>query len=271
MTRTYRLTTIEHAVEIGIGLTGSWFRGHATVCGELTPKIHRANYNAAWKSNKWFECQLIKDFQRLAIPMMPEPFEFERKLRWIFLMQHHGAPTRLLDWTESVLVALYFAVQAGADGDGELWAMRPERLNANLGVTGVPCADTAEAKEIVDLFDKDPCDDEAKVEYPLAIRPAMHFPRMAAQLSTFTVHPRRSRTANSLTTVLTNPEELVRYVIPGGQKEHLRRELKAVGIAERTLFWDLDALSRSLTQECESQRSPCVALPQPPPCDGVWQ
>jgi len=50
---------------------------------------------------------------------------------WIFLMQHYRAPTRLLDWSESPLVALYFALvdKLQEDSDGALWCMDPIALN----------------------------------------------------------------------------------------------------------------------------------------------
>jgi hypothetical protein len=50
---------------------------------------------------------------------------------WLFLMQHHGVPMRLLDWTESPLVGLWFAVSNPKrdDDDGCLWVLEPFKLN----------------------------------------------------------------------------------------------------------------------------------------------
>jgi hypothetical protein len=56
--------------------------------------------------------------------------EYGAMFDWLSLMQHHNAPTRLLDWTENVLFALYFAVHdRHADCDGAIWVLNAGRLN----------------------------------------------------------------------------------------------------------------------------------------------
>ena len=78
--------------------------------------------------------------------------------------------------------------------------------------------------------------------HPLAVEPPMSFPRMVAQLSTFTIYP-RPEPGNSIPEILTDEKYLVRYIIPGSSKERLRRDLAALGITRGTIFPDLDSLS----------------------------
>src|SRR5712691_11119110 len=105
---TYQLSNIHHAVEIATTLSRSWFRGHDTMVGELTPRIFRPEYNDELYTffRPGLELEMIESFKAdaPALAEQPVPSETDR-LGWLYLMQHYLAPTRLLDWTENLLVA----------------------------------------------------------------------------------------------------------------------------------------------------------------------
>jgi hypothetical protein len=85
-------------------------------------------------TDKWVhdeELRLMQQFRQRAmhfgIPGLPEAWDI---LGWRELMQHHGAPTRLLDWTTSPFVAIWFALDGHKDGDGDMALWIYDRTNA---------------------------------------------------------------------------------------------------------------------------------------------
>ena len=69
------------------------------------------------------EKAVLLDFQRAAHHYYAATPTADQVVDWLALMQHHGAPTRLLDWTRSSYVALYFAMENDSEGDSALWAI----------------------------------------------------------------------------------------------------------------------------------------------------
>ncbi len=81
-----------------------WWRGEGRVCDDwkLWPKIYRTTINEPG--------QAFYIMNRAKIRHSNCPAKDDDWPAWLFLMQHYNYPTRLLDWTESALIALYFAV-----------------------------------------------------------------------------------------------------------------------------------------------------------------
>ena len=98
-----------------------WWRGHADSSWDLTPGIFRKEY----KDNKGQEHNMINYFMHRAAPRYARLPEKDDYSGWLFLMQHYGIPTRLLDWTESPLLALYFAVtdEKYSNSSGAVWGL----------------------------------------------------------------------------------------------------------------------------------------------------
>jgi hypothetical protein len=94
-----------------------WYRGHAKSDWRLLPSLARNPQNLEKESD------LISRFKQNAALLLPNLPNSEWE--WLCIMQHHGVPTRLLDWTESPLIGLYFAVDSCDENDGALWVLKP--------------------------------------------------------------------------------------------------------------------------------------------------
>jgi len=274
---TYVLRDLSDAVTVATTLTHSWFRGHTRTVNELVPKIFRESFlgTDVVEFRKEYELLKIEEFKRQAPVLSAHPVPSnDRRLEWLILMQHYGMPTRLLDWTENALVALYFAVSGDIDEDGELWAMLPWALNReSIGIWGLPVVqESAATRYLVEQPYWNGESHELAKELDLGnpirsacgIEPAMMFPRMAVQESTFTIHP-SPQDAVSIQTVLGDPKHLVRYVVPAASKHQLKMDLHHLGYCRRRLFPDLDGLSQTLNP---GWFEIAYAPPDPPRCGG---
>ena len=99
---------------------GRWvFRGHSDARFRLVPSVARVPHTST--NLAAFEKSIFKIFRREA-----ESFGANgphNDWEWLAFGQHHGLPTRMLDWTQNPLVALYFAVAEFEAFDGELFAL----------------------------------------------------------------------------------------------------------------------------------------------------
>jgi hypothetical protein len=114
-------------LENEFGTKGRWaFRGHRDEGWELESTLERAirRFNVSDRSQIQIEAGLIRQFSRRAHHHMPDPPAQREWVEWLALMQHHGAPTRLLDFTYSFYVALFFALEEmDREGKSALWAI----------------------------------------------------------------------------------------------------------------------------------------------------
>ncbi len=109
-----------------------WFRGVSDTNYNLAPKIYRSTDYELRKFplKEPDEEEIRYAFKSRAMQMMSELHLPTTEKDWYFLMQHYGAPTRLLDWTDGALLALYFSVRKlRKPRDAAVWMLDPSWLN----------------------------------------------------------------------------------------------------------------------------------------------
>lgn len=232
-----------------------WFRGeeNADWPSALRPKLYRSKHNL--KDVLRQEQDLRLEFRRRGGQLAGEGRPSDHWERY-FLMEHYGVPTRLLDWSDGALVALYFALKpVKGVHDAAVYMLDPWWLN-DLVYKQLPIskAERPRGTAMPEWDETKPylSEDEFENEYvgpkfPLAIDPSHVARRFAAQRSRFTIF---GRSVDGLAKVCAKPPEqecrLCRIPIKRKAVEGMRGDLAMCGISESTIFPDLDGLGREL-------------------------
>jgi hypothetical protein len=256
-----------------------WFRSEDTSHRKthLQPGIYRQRDSGLRKSvEKLLEIEndLYDEFGRCATQLsLTDVTIIDDEWSSYFLMQHHGAPTRLLDWTDGALIALHFAVrdkQMPPKSGSIIYVLDPHWL-VKLLKQHEDRKDAIErwrryAEKHRDDVDDDewerlylPTDDDERKE-PLLNTPetpllwdSPHMTRrVAAQRSRFMIF---GKDPNWLAKMERKRDShFVSVTIPKGSINKIRQELKDAGITESVVFPDLDGLGRELKQVWQMRR-----------------
>lgn len=273
MTETFDASTIPQTVETVLREATKlpekhfyWYRGVACADYKLIPGLMRGDPRDM-KHVFEREMRLITRFRQRSLPYWSEGYP-QTDWEHLFSMQHHGVPTRLLDWTENFFVGLHFALMR-SDGDEKhklkhhperdcvptVWLLDPKTWNRRA-----LAHQADEANEISVLTS---ADDELKFyipetssnrfnkryKTPVAVYGTHNSTRIVAQRGTFTIAGNEWKGLEEFDSSIEKPEL-------GGLKrihikmnlESARKQLEALGFTESMIYPDLPGLARELSK-----------------------
>lgn len=255
-----------------------WYRGHSSASHRLLPNVLRdtiplrdqfgrklcgdEQLNAGGNTVAGLSAErMLDEFKRRARPFldtMPRN-DFE----WLFLMQHYGTPTRLLDWTTNALVALYFAIENLSpkanssepdavedfldnnemrDDGFAVFCINPEKLNKEMHGISYP-VDIAEAGEEWLPYTRPMESSQLDTYAPICILAPHNSPRIRAQSGTFTLHGENIWPLDFYDVLR---PQIYKIFMPYGCLEQLRNELRGIGFTTSFIYPDLSGISREI-------------------------
>jgi FRG domain len=248
----------------------AWFRGHDRSSYPLLPSLFRTfeepNKAKNWKKIWNMESDLFWEFAARARELHGQ---IEDDWDILFAMQHYGTPTRLLDWTEVLSAAVYFAVlgvdeNQRTEGEGKeekaipppcVWVLNPYKLNHSTGwayrardadLVHPPNLGWEPRRREFYSYGDLLSEPEIDWDWPVAIYPRQRNARMHAQRAWFTIHGDKFVPMQE---VDGRKEYLRKVELPFDALPAARNFLELAGVNHYLLFADLESLSLHLQEK----------------------
>jgi hypothetical protein len=247
-----RLSRWSEFVEQTDALEGWAFRGHVSLEWPLVPSLTRRLQRYCPDARLWplREARAMRIFRRKAHIYLHDRTALDDDLRCLALMQHHGASTRLLDFTKSPFVAAFFALES-ASRDVAVFA-----LNTPALWHSAPAFDRSLTRTKIDPRVRGNFDAYfAGNKLPLLWfgEPSEMDSRLVAQSGLFVLPGVLDKPLDAILDGYGGSENLLtQFVLPPSIREEAMRALYRMNVTYATLFPDLDGLARSVSYELEA-------------------
>lgn len=222
-----------------------WYRGHSRPNYDLIPSLLRDGKPADDVFER--EKRLITRFRQRSLPYWPTGYP-QNDWEHLFAMQHHGVPTRLLDWSENLFVATHFALN-GLSEAGEppvVWCIDPIGWNRSTPVL----TEYGNAIHVLTTTDEEseayrPDTTRRRNKSPVSIFGTHNSSRIVAQRGTFMIWGEDTRKLEAFAAEGTG--KLWRLEIEGDRAQ-LRSDLNMLGFVETMVYPELTSLATELAR-----------------------
>jgi hypothetical protein len=241
-------------------LSDNWvFRGQLNADWEIRNALERSEFI---KHHKGIEKVFLKEFQRGSRNYLQRDEMPCHVIEWLALMQHHGAPTRLVDFSRSPFISAYFAFeQCWEDAESvAIWAININYIRrAAFSIIRERLGNdfASDSKDLVneEVFEKIFELDELSLIFP--VEPFRMNRRYSLQQSLFVSTGNSSETFMEQTKFLGEMISscMVRIEIPTNNKKQVIRDLLKMNIHRASLFPDLDGYAVALKMKYDNMRS----------------
>lgn len=215
------------------------FRGHSDSRYTLLPTLIR-DYKKTGMSVWCLENNLYADFRSLVGPRV----SFKSTWEALYTMRHEGIPTRLLDWTENIGTALFFALSSSKLNGPHIWVINPYALNKKTLKDDIIINPEEGLKEYSETYAKHYVKPYTGLKkLPFVIYPKRSNERIFAQRGLFTVHGIDEREMEK-----TCAPFIQKIEIPDSAIDELKALVKYFGINQYSVYPDLKGLKDHLQE-----------------------
>jgi hypothetical protein len=258
--RQINVETVAELVECLNELPNNYiYRGHSNSEWPLQSSLERVlTKNWCPESAAKHEDFSVQEFKSKFHLYDRENLRPRSKLAWLATMQHYGVPTRLLDFTESPYVALYFALESynpHCECDFAVFAVDYRGvMNCSLGhaagrdTTFKESRDSLHGRqdEVFEILDS------AGHEIAWVAEPTELNARLDRQSGSFLLSVNRGlRIADVLAAPLYEEVDFLKFVIPRSQYPSVFALLRKMNITSKSLYGDLDGLARYIRMQMQ--------------------